>query len=86
MASTYDLMSYDSEEERDKDPAGPPRANLNAAAVYIAGLLDVNNIQFAIMGGFAMICRGSERNTRDIDVVADAKMSRLWEVITPQPR
>ncbi|WEW54694.1 hypothetical protein PRK78_000116 [Emydomyces testavorans] len=86
MAATYDLINYDSEAEQENDPHGPPRANLFAAAFYASRLLSANDIQYAIMGGFAMICRGSQRSTSDIDIVTEANMARLWDVITPQPR
>lgn len=79
-------MDYDAEDEREKDPLGPPRSNLFAAASYVNKLLSANDIPFAIMGGFAMICRGSQRNTRDIDIITETTMSRLWAVITPQLR
>ncbi|KAI9844971.1 MAG: hypothetical protein M1837_005115 [Sclerophora amabilis] len=86
MASTYNLVDYDSEEERLKNPEGPPAANLFAAAEYISGLFNANSVDYAVMGGFAMICRGSFRTTSDVDVVAEATMSALWRIIEPQPR
>lgn len=86
MASTYDLVEYDSDEERQKNPQGPPRENLLAAATYITLLLGANEIDYAAMGGFAMICRGSTRNTSDVDVIVDTSFGRLWDVIRQQPR
>jgi hypothetical protein len=86
MASTYDIVDYDSDEEKKEHPEGPPRENLLAAAAFIAVLFRQNDIDYAAMGGFAMICRGSTRSTRDVDVVIDTSMSRIWDVITPQPR
>ncbi|KAI9837596.1 MAG: hypothetical protein M1819_007247 [Sarea resinae] len=86
MADVYNLVDYDSEEERERDPQGPPRANLFAAAIYLKTLWDANNIAFAALGGFAMMCRGSERQTRDIDLVVQTNMATLWALITPQPR
>lgn len=86
MATTYNLIEYDAEEERENDPLGPPKANLFAAAFYIEALLTTNDISYAMMGGFAMICRGSQRSTQDIDVVVDTSMKRLWEVVEKQPR
>ena len=86
MASKYSLIDYDSEEERKNDPEGPPRLNLFAAANYLSRLFDTNEIPWAAFGGFAMICRGSLRATRDVDVVTDATMKTLWSVIEPQPR
>lgn len=86
MASTYDIVEYDSDEEKNENPQGPPRENLLAAASFISLLFIENNINYATMGGFAMICRGSTRSTRDVDVAIDTTMAHLWEVITPQPR
>jgi len=86
MASKYSLIDYDSEEERKNDPNGPPTIHLFAAATYLKRLFSTNDIPWAAFGGFAMICRGSRRTTRDIDVVTDATMRKLWGVIEPQPR
>jgi hypothetical protein len=80
------LIDYDPEDERINDPDGPPRDNLFAAANYLSLLFFANGIRWAAMGGFAMICRGSLRTTRDIDVVTDATMKTLWSVVEPQPR
>ncbi len=86
MASKYSLIEHDSEEERQRDPHGPPIENMFAAASFIHQLLSANHIEYAFMGGFAMICWGSKRSTRDIDVAAKASMRALWQVIEPQPR
>ncbi|KAK2738394.1 hypothetical protein FQN57_007071 [Myotisia sp. PD_48] len=86
MASTYNLVEYDAEEERENDPRGPPRPNILAAAAFIHSLLAMNGVVHAMVGGFAMNCRGSQRNTWDIDVVADATMARIWAILIPQPR
>ena len=86
MASTYLIIDYDAEDEREADPTGPSRANIFAAAAYINLLFSANGSSFAVIGGFAIICLGSERNTQDIDVLMEAKMARSWSVITPQLR
>ena len=86
MATRYNLAAYDSEEEREKDPAGPPLANMFAAADFIGSLFTMNNIHVAFMGGFAMICYGSRRNTWDIDIITNASMRHIWAIIEPQPR
>ena len=86
MASKYDLTNYDSDEARNNDPEGPPQPNLFAAASLITRLLTSNNIHYAVMGGFALICRGSRRATRDVDVVAETSMKALWAIVEPQPR
>ncbi|KAI9761253.1 MAG: cysteine desulfurase [Chaenotheca gracillima] len=86
MASKYSVLDFDSEEERLKNPGGPPMVNLFDAAVYITTLLSANDVPHAVMGGFAMVCRGSLRTTHDVDVVTDATMAALWRIIEPQPR
>ncbi|EEP78150.1 predicted protein [Uncinocarpus reesii 1704] len=86
MASKYNLIDYDPEEERDKDPNGAPLDNLISAADYMRDLLCTHGVKFAVMGGFAMLCHGSSRTTRDIDIVVDASMSRLWQLLEPEPR
>ncbi len=86
MASKYKLIEYDFEEEREKDPQGPPMANIFAAADYISSLLTANGINYGVMGGFAMICRGSHRTTREVNVATNATMGALWAVLEPQPR
>ena len=86
MASTYDLTNYDSDEARNNDPEGPPQLNLFAAASLISRLLAGNGIQYAVMGGFALVCRGSPRATRDVDVVTATSMKSLWAIVERQPR
>lgn len=85
-AATYDLVLYDSEEERERDPVGPQRANLFAAATVVGQVLSQNGVVYATMGGFAMVCRGSVRDTRDVDIVASVSMKELWELIENEPR
>ena len=86
MAARYDLLEYDSEHERIINPTDPPLANLFAAADFVITLLSHKEIQMAFMGGFALVCHGSTRTTRDVDVVVNAKMKDLWDLIEPQPR
>jgi hypothetical protein len=86
MASTYDLLENDSDEERQKNQEGPPRENLLAAATYITLLLSANSIGYATMGGFAMICCCSIRNTSDVDVIVATGFNRLCDVLRQQPR
>jgi hypothetical protein len=86
MASTYDLLKYDSDEERQKNPEGPPRENFLAAATYITLLLSANNIDYTTMGGFAIICRDPMRNTSDVDIIVTTNFNRLWDFLRQQPR
>jgi len=85
-AARYRLVDYDSDEELSRDPLGPPRENLFAAADYIQRLCRANGVNWAVMGGFAMICRGAQGGTRDVVVATDATQRRIWEIIEPQPR
>ncbi|OAL44276.1 hypothetical protein IQ07DRAFT_636334 [Pyrenochaeta sp. DS3sAY3a] len=86
MASKYSVFDHDPEEERKKDPQGPPLGNLFAAARYLNLLFSANGVRWAAMGGFAMICRGSRRTTRDVDIVTDTIPKTLWTIIEAQPR
>lgn len=87
MASQYDLLEYDSDEERDRFPE-VPLANLASAAVFIAGLLEQAGIPYGLMGGLAVGLMGSNRTTRDVDIAfqAPGKMNDLWKIVEPEPR
>ena len=86
MASFYNILDYDAEDEREKDPGGPPLANQISAAQFVVGLIESRNIKYALMGGFAMTIRGSPRRTRDVDMIVEATMGQLWNLITPEAR
>ena len=43
-AARYRLVDYDSDEELSRDPLGPPRENLFAAADYIQRLCRANGV------------------------------------------
>jgi hypothetical protein len=49
----------------------PPRPNFLAAALHIGNLLDGKKINWAAMGGLAMLCLGSRRAMPDIHLVYD---------------
>jgi hypothetical protein len=68
MASKYDINNHDSDDARQKEPQSPPQVHLIAAASFIDRLLTASHIPFAVMGGFAMLRRGSHRTTLDVDV------------------
>ncbi|GKZ35377.1 hypothetical protein AbraIFM66950_006005 [Aspergillus brasiliensis] len=87
MASTYDLVNYDSDEEREKNPI-VPFANLASAAFFMAGLLHAAGIPYGLMGGLAVAFLGSNRATRDVDMAfqAPGKMRDIWRVVEAQPR
>ncbi|RAK94919.1 uncharacterized protein BO80DRAFT_370061 [Aspergillus ibericus CBS 121593] len=87
MASTYDLVNYDSDEEREKYPDIPP-SNLASAAFFMAGLLDRAGIPYGLMGGLAVAYMGSTRATRDVDMAfqAPGKMREMWRLVEAEPR
>ncbi|WEW56322.1 hypothetical protein PRK78_001765 [Emydomyces testavorans] len=87
MASKYDLLEYDSDEEKQKYPV-VPRENLTSAALFMAGLLDRAGILYGVMGGFAIVLMGGNRETRDIDIAfqAPGKMRDLWAVVETESR
>ena len=82
MASHYNLVDYDSDEER----RPVLRANLFAAAIYMQDLLQANNAIWAFMGGFGLICRSSRRDTQDVDLVTNLHMKDIRAINEPQPR
>ena len=86
MAQRYNHIEYDSEEERRRDPEGPPQKNQLAAAEFLASILRPAHVSYAIMGGFALVLRGSGRPTRDIDIVVDSAPLGIWSIIETQKR
>lgn len=61
-------------------------AQLSAAAMFLSQVFEANSVTFAFMGGYALILRGSSRDTHDIDVAVGCTMQRLLQVISAQPR
>ncbi|KAF1948886.1 hypothetical protein CC80DRAFT_528745 [Byssothecium circinans] len=49
----------------------PPRANFLVAANHIRNVLEGKKINWAVMGGLAMMCLGSSRDMPDIHIVYD---------------
>lgn len=82
----YVLAEYDSEEERARDPKGPPLENQSSAAAYIGTKIQGARGVYALMGGFALVLLGSSRTTRDVDLVTDLTMKQVWSVIEGDPR
>ncbi|GKZ86328.1 hypothetical protein AnigIFM56816_001381 [Aspergillus niger] len=87
MASTYDLVNYDSDEERERQPI-VPFAKLASAAFFMAGLLEQAGITYGLMGGLAVAFLGSNRATRDVDMAfqASGKMRDIWRIVEAEPR
>ncbi|KAI1925879.1 hypothetical protein LOZ58_002358 [Ophidiomyces ophidiicola] len=87
MASKYDLLEYDSDEEREKFPA-VPMENLMSAALFMASLFDRAGVPYGVMGDFAINLMGGERETRDVDIAfqAPGKMRDLWDIVEGEER
>ncbi|KAL4948428.1 hypothetical protein BDW69DRAFT_203538 [Aspergillus filifer] len=83
MASYYNLVEYDSDEEA---PVIVPMANLTAAAFFIANMLERASIPHGIMGGLAVRFIGGDRNTKDVDMAFQTSMRRMWEVVEGEER
>ncbi|KAE9373016.1 hypothetical protein N431DRAFT_406266 [Stipitochalara longipes BDJ] len=86
MASRYSLVDYDSDEERARHPNGPPPENLLSACMFMVHLLDTARLNYAVMGGFGLVIRGSPRPTNDVDIAVEARMANLWQLVEPQAR
>ncbi|KAH7130386.1 hypothetical protein B0J11DRAFT_401866, partial [Dendryphion nanum] len=66
---------------------GPPRANFLAAATFIRNLLDGKKINWAAMGGLAMLCLGSRRDMPDMHIVyEDREFERIKTKLEADPR
>ncbi|KAF2761194.1 hypothetical protein EJ05DRAFT_473734 [Pseudovirgaria hyperparasitica] len=81
QAETYDPADYDAGDERLKHPQGQPIANLFVAAAFIQQMFDANNIKCVVMGGFAMLCRGSRRVTNDIDMIVNSTPLKVRHIV-----
>lgn len=85
LADTYDVDDYESD-ERGEDPCGPLVENQVAATQFIAGLATQRGFPYAVMGGFAMVLRGSKRRTRDVDIIIQAPGPQIRDMIKAQRR
>lgn len=84
-AETYKIeLLPDSDEEEDKPV--PPVANMTSATDLITRLLELNSIQYAVMGGFAIHLLERQRETRDIDVCFVGGFKHVREILEQQPR
>lgn len=84
MASRYNLLDYDS----DQDAHEVPDVNLLSVAFFIADLFQRHGITYDVMGGFALRLMGSPRDTHDVDIAfqAPGKMRDLWGVVEGERR
>ncbi|PQE22695.1 hypothetical protein CJF31_00001630 [Rutstroemia sp. NJR-2017a BVV2] len=86
MASRYNIIDYESDDEQDDDIRGPSNENLVSAASFVTQLLNKEGINYALMGAFALKCFGSNRDTNNVDIAVDTSMKRLWQIIEPEDR
>ena len=86
MASTYDLIEYDSDDEHVAGYTHHPQANLDSAAKFVTELLEKSGLEHALMGGYALYVSGSERTTENIDIAVGASMRELWKLVIPESR
>ncbi|KAF2010075.1 hypothetical protein BU24DRAFT_467562 [Aaosphaeria arxii CBS 175.79] len=65
----------------------PPKANFLAAATYIRNLLDGKKMNWAAIGGLAMLCLGSRREMPDIHIVyEDRDYNKIKMKLEADPR
>ncbi|KAM3088491.1 hypothetical protein ACMFMG_000130 [Clarireedia jacksonii] len=86
MASRYNVIDYESDDEQDGSISGPSNDNLVSAASFVTQLLTKQGINYALMGAFALKCFGSNRDTNNVDIAVDTSMKRLWQIIEPEDR
>lgn len=83
-AETYKIELLPDSDEEDKPV--PPVANMTSATDLITRLLELNSIQYAVMGGFAIHLLERQRETRDIDVCFVGGFKHVREILEQQPR
>ncbi|KAI5362151.1 Putative Nucleotidyltransferase superfamily [Septoria linicola] len=64
-----------------RTPKAPPLENQVSAARYIGDRIKQASGTYALMGGFALLLLGSQRSTRDVDMVTDLRMKQIWSLI-----
>ncbi|BCS02667.1 uncharacterized protein AKAW2_60931S [Aspergillus luchuensis] len=85
MASTYDLVNYDSDEEREKHP-NVPFANPKSAALFMAGLLEGARFIYGLMGELAVAFLRSTRVSWGVDMaLAPRKWRDIWKIMEAGP-
>lgn len=85
VARVYTNDELDDLEERNEENVTID--HLYFALDHVAGILEANNIPYALMGGFHMILRGFvSRTTNDVDLAVDAKPRPLLEILGQSAR
>ena len=85
LADTYDVDDYESD-EGDDDPCGPPIENRISVTQFIAELAKQRGFPYALMGGFAMVLRGSERLNDHVDMIIQAPGPQIRDIIKAERR
>ncbi|EEP77959.1 predicted protein [Uncinocarpus reesii 1704] len=85
MASQYNVHEYDSEAERRKYPL-VQMENLTSAALYFTGKLNSKNIASSLWGGLAVKVLGGTRDTRNVDIIFQARMEDVWKIVQTERR
>lgn len=84
-AEFYKLEDLPDSDDEDENPI-PPVENLISATDLITGLLEQNEIQYAVMGGFAVNLLQGQRETRDVDVCFSGGFKNLRSILEQQSR
>ena len=67
MAPVYNVADLPDSSDEEANPP-PPDVNMVSAARFVRDLLGQAHVEYAIIGGFSLRVRGSERMTRDVDI------------------
>ncbi|KAK3172085.1 hypothetical protein OEA41_004170 [Lepraria neglecta] len=84
-AEFYKLEDLPDSDDEDENPI-PPVENLISATDLITGLLEQNEIQYAVMGGFAVNLLQGQRETRDVDICFSGGFKNLRSILEQQSR
>ena len=84
-AELYKLEDLPDSDDEAENPI-PPVENLMSATDLITGLLEQHEIQYAVMGGFAVNLLQGQRETRDIDVCFNGGFKHLRSILEQQSR
>jgi hypothetical protein len=80
QAQIYSFMNFDPDEHEETHER-PPMRNVFAAAIHVAKLIGNAGFDYALLGGTAIAAFGADRETVDVDMGTNAKMSDLWRIL-----
>ena len=79
-AQIFNFLEFDPDDhELHQDE--PDMANVFAAAIYVAKLIQAAGFQYALLGGCALVALGAPRKTFDADIATNATMADLWKAL-----